>query len=620
MKPTNNEPIRPARIKYIERLFGKEFLTKLAYAKTFYYYHPDIFLDHMNTETNFKLHFFQRILIRLMAFFKYPFVVGVRGLSKTFIHFLFYMVRCVLIPDSSIVIVSPEKYQSDLIATGTLSDVLKYYPFFRKEIRLNTNGGVITKENQYQYIFFKNGSVIRIAHSKASLRGTRNTASGKEEAGAPSFDNKSYSTEISPTLSNNRVSKNGEINLHEIQGQVIDVTNAQAVNSRAFVAMKDVFRKIGNGSNIDMFISMDYEITALYGMLNYDVYLKDKHNPMGDEDDFLRNWHALWTGFMSQQMIDGNLLNNMFKLEYPVYKTDDTDWRYVLALDVAGEMSRQGSADNALVVLRFRFNTLKNDYERQVVNTKIYKNVSVPDMATDLKLKINDYNAEIIVVDANNIGEGVVSELLRDNNDGLGGLGIIYAELFPELNNEKDMKAIQLIKAREVPNARKMLYPLKANMRNTKDADMNLKIKQLLVNKKIQFVDFEKNSIKVSSNVLKHFDVTPEEDIKISKIQDSYSNFNKLYNEISNVALKESGHLELIDKTQQKDLFSAFKYGVVIMEQLILNSSYDSQVSINFSAMTVSKNRNKSMTNEQKYMEKLRKKTSKSRKNKRLTR
>lgn len=579
----------------------------MAYARTFYYYHPDIFLDHMNGDETFSLFFFQRILIRLLAYFKYPFVVGVRGVGKSFIHFLFYMIKCVLVPNSSIVITAPEKYQADLIAEGTLNDIIGKYPFFRNEIQLNETGGIIVKKNQYYNVIFKNGSAIRIAHSKASLRGTRNSSSGNEESGSPTFDRQSYLREISPTLSNNRVPMNSKMDSTEIQGQKIEITNAQAQNSQGFFLMQQTFENMGKSSNNDMFIGMDYKMSALYNILNIDTFLKDKYDPNSNKEDFIRNWYALWTGFMSQQMINGDILRMSFNIPYPITQTTNDDWRYVLALDVASVFSKENSADTALVVSRFRFNSLKNDYEREVVNIEIYRNMTTEMVAKQLKILVIKYNAECLVVDFNGTGESITQELLKDHKDGSGSLGIIYDELFPELNNEQDLKAIQVLRSSELENCNKILYPLKANMKNTKDQKMNLTIKQLLTNRKIRFVDYTKNSIRPSSDVLKHFDILPEQESLVDEIKDIYINFNHLYDEISNVSLKENGVLELVDKTKQKDRYSAFKYSIIIIEQLILNSSYKPQSNVSYKNMAVKKNssQSKGMTPEQKYIQEL---------------
>lgn len=542
--------------------------------RTYFLRYPDKFLDFYNRDSNFQLHFFQRIFLRLMFSLQKYFFVGVRGIGKTYLSNLASMIYSVLNPMQTGSIVSPMKEQGSKITQGSFEQIMVQFPFFRKEIILNEKGGIFHTDSGVDVIIFKNGSQLSVEFSKSQMRGLRKDWLKLEEYAMPTFDYNKTTSEILPTMSNSKASLHGSVDKESIQGQIGIITNANSNLSPAYKELVQIVNNFGQGMR-QMVFSTDYRMSAMYRMLKVEHFLEAKYNPLSEDDiDFRRNYKGEWVGGMSTEIVDEQVLKSMYNIKYPVYKNNHKGgWRYVLVYDVASAISKIENANCALVVLRFRYNDNENDYEIECVNVEHKRGLAYEDQAKYLKSKAIDYDPQAFIVDTNGIGEGIIEWLLKENNEGLGCLKLLYEDLFP--HDKKDVEALFAWKMKENEHAKKILYPLKAQGRFTKKIDMGIHIKNALTTRKVSFVD---NSMLVGatlpSSVLTYFNIEKDNIEEINRIRNTYMEFELLSKEIRNIAQdSDSKELVRIDTGVLKDRFEALQYGLWVINRLILNDS-----------------------------------------------
>jgi hypothetical protein len=188
--------------------------------------YPDIFADIITPSSNkFKLHFFQRIMLRGMARYEQVFFTFARGTSKSFLAFFDRYVHAMMIPNHKTGILAGSNKQAAKIAKEKIIDDLWVrFPLLANEMQKRRIAGKIkdayNSRSDYVEFNFKNGSSLDIA----SDRGLRRNSAIFEEVieQDPVFVN-----EIAiPWLNKPRTNSFGVINPYEPQSQKIFVTTA----------------------------------------------------------------------------------------------------------------------------------------------------------------------------------------------------------------------------------------------------------------------------------------------------------------------------------------------------------------------------------------------------------
>jgi len=131
---------------------------------SFYRLNTHRFIEHY---FGIELFFFQKILLYFMNLNTFFMLVAARGLSKSFIISIFCCARCVLYPNTKIVIASGQKSQAKLIITEKIEKELMQYPNLAREIKQ-----IKSSSNEAKVVFW-NGSTIEAVTSTEGSRGYR---------------------------------------------------------------------------------------------------------------------------------------------------------------------------------------------------------------------------------------------------------------------------------------------------------------------------------------------------------------------------------------------------------------------------------------------------------------
>lgn len=122
------------------------------------------------------LHWYQMIMIYLMGINDFIVVIASRASAKSFIIALYACCRCILYPNSLIVLSSSTKGQSKLLVSEKIQkELMNLSPALRKEIRK-------IKDNQNEVIvYFRNHSTITVVPASENGRGYRSNCIVREE-------------------------------------------------------------------------------------------------------------------------------------------------------------------------------------------------------------------------------------------------------------------------------------------------------------------------------------------------------------------------------------------------------------------------------------------------------
>lgn len=123
-----------------------------------------------------KLHLYQIIMLYMMGINNFIVVIASRASAKSFIIALYACCRCILYPNSMIVLSSATKGQSKLLVSEKIQkELMTISPILRKEI-------LRVKDNQNEVIvYFRNHSTITVVPASENGRGYRSNVIVREE-------------------------------------------------------------------------------------------------------------------------------------------------------------------------------------------------------------------------------------------------------------------------------------------------------------------------------------------------------------------------------------------------------------------------------------------------------
>ena len=388
---------------------------------SYWRYYPDRFVDYvasLNPRNSFRLHFTQRVLLRLFFRYKNVFATFSRGFSKSFIAVLALILKCVLYPGARIATVADGKEQSALILGSKIEEIMALLPALSPEIMWDTRGKVANTsrtKDSVQYSF-RNGSNLLNVPNNEKTRGQRFHSLLIEEVAKVDQDN--LTQIIMPTLTvSRRVSGHAYSDPDEILNQsCIFVTSAGYKMSYAYEKLiATVCRMAADYNDEDAFIiGGDWKIPVVEGLQPADFIYSQEIDPSTDPEGFNREFKSLWSGaskgaFFSPVSFDRcRTLNNYENAYNPNLPSKGF---YVLGVDVG----RLGDLTETVVIKVIP--TITGPYRKQVVNIYTMENEHFKSQAIHIKNIFAAFKCTMCVVDGNGIGAGLVDYLVTEQVD-----------------------------------------------------------------------------------------------------------------------------------------------------------------------------------------------------------
>lgn len=190
---------------------------------------PDLMLDEIQDTEDAKhwhLQPFQRIALRASMRYRYHFLTATRATSKSFMAYLGAYLKCMLLPNSNIIIASDVKGTVIKTAEAKFEEFFRHWPMLRNELKTRQDDGKSGQKssNNYYELHFKNGSRLSV-ESKDNSRGLRGTNLVIEEAAT--VDETSYNEVLLPQLNVARREVDGSLNPEEPVSSQTFITTAR---------------------------------------------------------------------------------------------------------------------------------------------------------------------------------------------------------------------------------------------------------------------------------------------------------------------------------------------------------------------------------------------------------
>lgn len=521
------------------------------------------------------LFLYQKILIFMIERTNFFMYIAARGQGKSFLVALYCIVRCILYPNTNIVLASGVKKQAQLIITEKIVFFFNNYEAVRAEIgdRRNIKSGA----NETS-VSFMNGSKIVAVASNDNARGYRGNILILDEFRL--IDKKVIDEVLKPMLNVVRKPKfttkegyqdypqeaNKQVYIssawyktHWIWDEFVLTLNSMLKGASFFVAnipyQLSVYHKLLQKEKVDEDrkaydkTTFDMEYEAIFVGENDRGYFKleDINNCRTITKTFVPPSHL--------EYVENKSRSNPKKLSN-VPRIDKVNEIRLVSLDVAlmGGNKNVNNDTSALTCMRLVRDG--DDYRRDVLYLEsIRRSVATEELAIRLKQLYYDFEADYVVLDTMGVGAGVFDSLAS----------IIYDEErdieYPAWSAVNDDDMNERVKAKGIP----VIYSMKGSSRLNNDIAISLKTS--LEKREIRFPinDIEKREELVAKGgFLKKTAEEQQRDLY------SFLQASALANELvsleyiirsGNIVIKEVG-------TATKDRYSSLAYCNYIADEL----------------------------------------------------
>lgn len=497
--------------------------------------YPDYFLDFIrDSRCKITLHWYQRFFLRMIFRFRKVFITATRGTAKSYTCILGMYLLCIFYPGIKLAICAPGKEQAASIGQERLEEIWYHFPLLHDEIKKSE----IADDDLT--LHFHNSSRLDIVQQKRASKGGRRNGVLFEEIAQPENDGQLIEEVVLPLMANPRMEVCGGVDPDEIQNRELYMTTAGTRQSYGFSRLQNIIREMTEGKSA-MFIGAGYEMACDVGQLKLEYVLekKESYNPLL----FAREFESKWTGSSDKSLVSLEALQKCRILDYVEEYAMDKNAQYVLAYDVARAPGNQ-NANSILTVFKIK-ERRNGEYERYLVNMFGIEGMHNRIQALFLKEKVKEFNACVLVIDANGLGSGVVDELMLDLSDGNPPYAVIN-------NDEYDRFTLD--------NAIPMIYTVIANSRGQSNDEMYSEFIRVINNHKLK--------MPYSANEAQLKFLNSKQKIDGERLAEAlrpYAAIDLFIEEVMNLEYKQVGNktdVKQVSRAIQKDRFSAAVYGL----------------------------------------------------------
>lgn len=526
---------------------------------TFYRLNVHRFVQHY---LGIKLYPYQILWIWAMGIKDSFFTVASRSVAKSWLVAVYAVSRCVLYPNSSVVIVSSTMAQAAIIISEKIQSLYNDYPNVRREIQSITTG---LNKNE---VMFYNGSRIKVVASRESARGARATFIIVEESRL--VDKQILDEVIRPfsyvrPTPYNKNQKYEHVPLEE--AKEMHITSSHYTSGWWYKETLIAIKNMLLGKNVG-FLAMDY-LTSVYHRIKTPLQI-EKDKEVMDELSFQLEYENIPIGEAGDayfKLKPMQRIRTLKKAFYPARKEDyakkyssvlpktDNEIR-ILSIDMA---TRAGRSNDSTVICCIRLIPTSKGYERELLYLESYSGKSTIFQGLRVKQLWYDFEADYLVLDILNAGISLFDELGTLTKDDERGIEYPPMTIYP--HKSLDDKLIEELYDRTTgTGALQIIYPIvaTAKLNSAIAVDMRDKIQKKYISLLIdenQADDFLTKSMKGYMNhddsETKAFALSP------------YVQTSLLINECINLSMTLSaGNIKLEEPDGgRKDRYSSFSYG-----------------------------------------------------------
>lgn len=546
---------------------------------TFYRRNLEFFVQHY---LKIKLFPYQKIILHLMGVNDKLVWISARANAKSFTTALYCVCRCILYPNTKMVIVARKSGQAALIITEKIQkELMSMSPILKKEIRS------IKDRQGEQQCEFENGSYIKVVVLNDSARGERSNCIIFEEFRL--LDKKLIDSIIIP-FNVSRKPPYTQLpeyaNLPQEQSQQVYISSAwwkstwmwktiveQATNmvrgKKSIVMANDLYLSIDSGikTKEDIFGEKATMDAYTFAMEYENQMIGEGNNSYYTLNDFdgLRKIKQPFCPLYKDEVIKYGHKNN------PRFANKMPNEVRVLAIDIAMKAGK----DNDNTIIHCISATAEDyGYQRDVVYSESYNGKATALQALRIKQLFYEFRADYIVLDTLNAGISVYDELSKETIDSStgehytpmtvikdDGLSIVSSDVM------RDLRSRVIGTNTAIP----VIFPVQATA--ITNSLMAADLKKQLEQKKIWLCADEQDMMDVLMQTNKTFRDGTREDREFYIMP--FLEHSELIKECVNLEMSlNNGNIKLQEpRDGRKDRYSALSYGdyfISLLERRIL--------------------------------------------------
>lgn len=394
--------------------------TKIKKWTSFYRLNMHRFIEHY---FGIELFFFQKILLFFMNLNTFVMVVAARGLSKSFMIAIFACARCVLYPNTKVIIASGVKKQAKLIITEKIEKELMQYPNLAREIKQ------IKSSSNDATVIFHNGSTIEAVTSSENSRGYRGNILILEEFRM--INEGILNTVLKPFLNVYRqppyLKKEQYSHLTE-ENIELYISSAWYTSHWMWKSMQSARDLMLKGRDVKIF-SLDYLTSLHHGLLSKKRIQKERESSDFDEVGFLMEYENLMYGQNANALFALEDITKNRKLKNPFYPINNLDYSNlknkrkdklrdgelrIIGVDVA---LMGGNANDNTIITCLRLIPNGDKYLRKVAYIESIEGKHSEDQAIRIKQIFEDFQASYVALDTHGNGMSIYDDLAKVQYD-----------------------------------------------------------------------------------------------------------------------------------------------------------------------------------------------------------
>ena len=496
-------------------------------------WYPDLFLDlNKPPSGGWHIDFDQRILLRVM--FRYFSTYGVfpRGYGKTTWEVAGLMLMCIFFPDIEISITAQTKENSMKFIRDKYNDIKKHYPFIENEI------SKVSFNKDTAELHFRSGAKLDNLANSDSAKGMRRHRIVIEESAL--LNNEIFEDALAPVADTQRrtVGKEAVVNPEELNGMISFFTTAGWRGSHEFNRIKQMTFDMANNNGVFV-IGADWRLALNFNRGLTKSQIMNRKDTMS-EISFAQNYGSKWVGSTDKALINIESVINARLIEHPEIEPEK-DADYYLAIDVARSPTTNAN-QGSIMVLKGRKDSHDNTTGIDLVNIIKLPNT---DRSSIQALKIKKiwylFDAKMVIVDENGVGQGIKDSLMEETFD--PDIGENYPAFEPINIPEEEL---------EIENKVACMYAMKSSRAESSNTDIILAFLNVFAEKRVRLL-IKDDAIRVGNESEFLADVLPHVETDL------------LVEEISNLKLDTEGKVLKVDQVSKKvnkDRFMALAYGL----------------------------------------------------------
>lgn len=511
-----------------------------------------------------KLKLFQKILIWAMMVYDAFYFIAARGIGKTYLVALFSVVRCILYPGTKIVCCSYTFKQGKEIILKITDDFMQKSALLRNEISKTSTG-----QNDC-FVYFKNGSWIRVVVAGESSRGARSNILIIDESRL--VPQKIVDTILRPMNAAPR--QPGYLNKPEYAH--LKEMNKEMYLSSAFFAASEMYDKVKAYTanmldpRLKYFVcDLPYMLSIKEGLLMRQQIENEMSEATFSDISFSMERVGLFYGSAEDALFDFKVLNkqrilenSLFDLEF--YRSNilklpekQKDEVRVLSVDVALLASRKHDNDASCLIVHQGIPTPSHNYIDNIIYMDTQEGLTTEELGLLVMRYFYQYECDWIALDANGVGLGVADYLMGGDR-----FDPLYGVSYPCLDCIDNPEMSERCKVKGSP---KVIYAIKANAKSNNE--MALALRAGFQNGYINLL-INDNNIDEKLTKIRGFKSLSDEQqarMRLPYIQTSF-----LINELINLTHDTSnGLIKVKEKSgMRKDRYSSLEYGYYVIQQL----------------------------------------------------